>query len=227
MSIETKNASVAPWASRSLSSSVANRAKATLEQPTDNVPRRHGNVRLTNVAHQFFAYWLEARGDKLMPSPDDIRPSRFRQLLPYVRYLHWEGDKLIHRLWGSALTEATGFDLTGTDMFDFVRSVNRKRDIANLRLLHSQPCGLVVVASRRREEDRQFTDSEMTYFPVANPDGSSMRLIGTIQLREPMDEVDFVREVAQSEVGPTPIPVKAGSFIDVGAGIPFEDYPTD
>ena len=62
-----------------------------------------------------YAYWLGKRGERRMPSRDDIDPAEIKDLLPYVILtdVHHDPLRVQFRLAGTAVTEAAGRDLTG------------------------------------------------------------------------------------------------------------------
>lgn len=214
MTKDDRSQPVAGWASAALRADVANNARAGLEGDAGDVAREHGGIVLTNVGHQFLAYWMEARGPNPVPCTSDIRPTRFRALAPYVRYLVWEGDALIHRVWGSALTEGAGIDLTGTDMFMFVPPEKREKDRHLFRALNGHPCGLVAVVMRPNAPEGAVA-SELLFLPVAGQDGAPDRIIGTMQWRDarrPHTDLGVRAEDVPS------VEALAVSFIDVGAG---------
>jgi len=70
------------------------------------------------------------RGDRRIPSADDVDLRSLVELTPYIRYMSWEGDEsLVIRVFGSALCEAAGMDLRGIDLFSFGEYENKKRDL--------------------------------------------------------------------------------------------------
>ncbi len=215
MSANHEKGPVAGWAYASLRPEVANSASAAVSAPLSDVPRQHGTVTLTPVAHAFLAYWWHVRGDKTIPAADDIAPPQMRTLSPYVRYLHWDGDTLIHRLWGSALTEGIGYDLTGQDVIQYIPSDKRAANLAVLRALHEQPCGVVFVV-RDEGEARSGMSAEMSFLPVAAGSSHGPRLIGTMQWRE----TEGVGHAPRAEsAGKEVLVLERASFIDIGAGV--------
>jgi hypothetical protein len=205
---------VSGWAYAALRPEVANSAAAKVAAPLSEVPRQHGDVRLTPVAHAFLAYWWHIRGDKPMPDAHDVSLPQMRTLSPYVRYLHWDGDALIHRLWGSALTEGVGVDMTGEDLIQYIPIEKREANHAVLRALHEQPCGVVLVV-RDEGERGSGISAELSFLPVAAPNGQGQRLIGTMQWRQ----TEGVLSAATTRSGTgDKLMLECVSFMDLGAG---------
>lgn len=208
---------VSGWAYSALRPEVANSAAAKVAAPLSEVPRYHGDVRLTPVAHAFLAHWWYIRGDKTVPDKEDISPPQMRTLAPYVRYLEWQGPDLVHRLWGSALTESSGVDLTGQDMFAYVAPERRDFRRNLFQGVGDHPCGCVMVV--RTDSDSEPASGhafEMTFLPVAVGDGPP-RLIGTLQwckARDVLDPMSYQPERQHL------LAVENTAFIDVGAGTP-------
>ena len=163
---------------------------------------------------EFLSYWMRARGGKSMPSPDDIDPSAFVALLPYMRYLRWSGpDKVVYRVWGTMLTEWMKTDLTGRNVFDLLPEQERPAEHARVRALHNMPCGFV--------QHREVTDTrglvhvfEFLTLPVsAGSDGES-RMIGTGAMCDEDAAERFELDTAPRTV------IKRVGYLDLGFGVP-------
>lgn len=207
---------VAGWAYAALRPEVANSAAAKVAAPLSDVPRHHGDVRLTPVAHAFLAHWWHIRGDKTVPHKGDISPPHMHTLAPYVRYLEWQGSDLVHRLWGSALTESTGVDLTGQDMLAYVAPERRDYRRKLFQGAGDHPCGCVMII-RSDSQPESGLAFEMTFLPVAVGDGRPPRLIGTLQwckARDVLDPLSYHPKKQQL------LSVEKTAFIDLGAGTP-------
>ncbi len=206
---------VAGWAYASMRPEIANTAAATVSAPLSDVPRQHGSVVLTRVGHAFLAYWWHIRGDKTVPDYDDVTLHQLHRLAPYVRYMHWDETALIHRLWGSALTEGIGVDMTGHDVMAYIPEPQRAANYAMFHALHEQPCGVVLI-TRDTTPSGSGREGEMTFLPVRGPDGEGHRLIGTMQWRESDEIIDPLAVEAST---PQPLTLEKASFIDVGNGV--------
>ncbi len=202
------------WVQSLMQRSAVETAKARLQGPIDHVPVEVGGLPLSNVGRQLYAWWLEARGDKPMPLSSDVSLRGLVELLPYIRYLSWEDEKsLIFRIYGSALVEGSGFDLTGYNVFGPDEHAEAAIDRARLRVLHAQPCGVVMIRDIFDRSGRAYACEFMT-LPIA-PDGDGKdRIIGTVVPCEDIAEwnVDVVFDRIQT--------LHRATFIDTGFGVP-------
>ncbi len=223
MASNTSDKVRAGWVRTAISKDQILRIKAASDGMAASVPRKVGGLELTHVSHQFLAYWLEARGGKPMPDAGDIRPRDFAQLLPYMRYLSWEGpERLVYRIFGTALAEVAKIDLTGMNMLDLVEQEHKARSVRGLQWLHEVPCGLLQV--------RDITDAnglpracEFLSLPVAPGADGKKRVIGPGMLREKDAPEDFSLVVNQDSV----TRLKRLVFIDIGYGIPDDTFVSD
>ncbi|MBO6634193.1 PAS domain-containing protein [Parvibaculum sp.] len=214
MSTLDDNDEIAPgWVSRALDRDYALNARADIAGDASDVPDRHGGIRLSPVGHQLLAWWFEARGDAAMPSADDVSPRALRQLLPYIRYMSWDGDELVIRIFGSALAAAAGRDLTGSRLYEGDYE-GRAADVARMKALHDTPCGLVMI--------RELPDGsggihpcELLTLPVAAGSDGSPRVIGTVMGVE-LKEASWSKKVGYSG----DIALRRAAFIDIGYGLP-------
>ncbi len=216
MSVDGRKPLVSGWAYSALQPKIMESACAAVSVPLADVPREHGDIELTAPAHAFLAYWLYIRGDKIVPDTDDVSPPDMRTLAPYVRYLHWQGDALVHRLWGSALTEGTGVDLTGEDMLAYVAPERRDARRTLFQAAGDHPCGCVLIV-RSDSTPESGVAFEMTFLPVAVSPTHPPRLIGTLQWVEAREVFD--PQPYKPEEGHL-LAVEKTAFIDVGAGVP-------
>jgi len=220
MTADDRKPLVSGWAYSALQPKIMESASAAVSVPLSEVPREHGGIQLTAPARAFLAYWLYIRGDKIVPHTDDVSPPDMRTLAPYVRYLHWQGDALVHRLWGSALTEGTGVDLTGEDMLAYVAPARRDARRKLFRAAGDHPCGCALVVRSESMQDSGVA-FEMTFLPVAVSPGHPPRLIGTLQWVEAREVFD--PQPYKPEEGHL-LAVEKTAFIDVGAGVPGSGF---
>lgn len=202
------------WAHPLLLWSNIERVKARLPDGTSEAPAGTGEITFSNIGRQFYAWWLSARGEQAMPSAEDVDPRALVELLPYLRYLSWEDDeRLVFRIYGSALVEAGGIDLTGYDVFNPFDPVERAMDQARMRLLHSQPCGIVMIRDIPDRAGRTYPCEFLTLPIAPGPDGKN-RIIGTVvpaaKIAEWNVDVVFDRTLT----------LKQAAFLDIGFGMP-------
>lgn len=202
------------WVKPLMEWSAVQTLKARLVHPIDHVPTAIGDVPLSNAGRQLYAWWLEARGEGPMPTPESVDLRALVELLPYMRYLSWEDEKtLIFRIYGSALVEGSGFDLTGHNVFGPAEHAEANIDRQRLRALHAQPCGILMIRDIYDRTGNTYPCEFMT-LPIAPGADGKERLIGTIVPCDPMSEwnvdVTFDRLLT----------LRRAIFIDTGAGVP-------
>ncbi|MGD1934574.1 MAG: PAS domain-containing protein [Candidatus Phaeomarinobacter sp.] len=162
----------------------------------------------------FLAYWKEARGRSALPSPEDIRPSELTELLPYLRYMRWDGpERVVFRLWGTGLAELMKTDLTGLNVFDMLPERERETERVRLKNLHLVPCGF---AQQRRVTDvsgvtRLF---EFLTLPVSAGSDGQPRMIG------PGSFVDAVPGERVELADDPKTVIHSFTYLDLGFGIP-------
>ncbi|MDX5365820.1 MAG: hypothetical protein LPK88_05205 [Alphaproteobacteria bacterium] len=95
----------------------------------------------------------------------------------------------------------------------------KTNDKARLRLLHSHPCGLLLVRELRPPSGKPVLCEFMT-LPVAPGDDGKDRVIGTVVSRKaiPEKEVDFKLEA--------PLTLHRAVFFDIGHGVPEAPHLT-
>ena len=189
------------------------KVKARLEGTDDHVPSEIGGITLSNAGRQLLACWLEARGSNAMPCADDINPRALVELMPYIRYLSWESEeKLVIRIFGSALAEGAGADLTGCDVFG-PGHAEVGIDRARLKMLHVQPCGLLMIRDVHDRGGKAYPCEFMT-LPVAPGADGKKRIIGTVvpavRMKSWDAEVDLDRIFT----------LRRAVYFDTGAGVP-------
>ncbi len=187
---------------------------AHLDSLPKAVGRVNGDASLSFRSQAFLAYWKDIRGSSPIPAAEDVRPSDFVSLLPYVRYMRWRGpDAVVFTVWGTALSEWMHVDLTGRNVFDFLPEAERPVETQRLKNLHRVPCGFV---QQRRVTDisgltRLF---EFLTLPVAAGEDGEPRMIG------PGSFVDAVPgERVELADDPRTV-IHSFRYLDLGHGVP-------
>ena len=69
---------------------------------------------------EMLQYWKAKRGDRSMPSPDDLRPSEFARLMPHLILLQVDHDPfdLTYRLFGEDVAISFGVNSKGLRVLD-------------------------------------------------------------------------------------------------------------
>ena len=146
------------WVSTYLNQRHVVKIRARVPEPRPAVPEEIPGYNLTHPARERLCWWMSGRGEKFLPTADDVELRSLVELMPYIRYMSWEGDEsLVIRVFGSALCEAAGMDLRGVDLFAYGEHENRARDIARLKLLPKHPCGVIAFWNITDQIDRKST----------------------------------------------------------------------
>ncbi|MCE9648074.1 MAG: PAS domain-containing protein [Parvibaculum sp.] len=202
------------WIAPLMEWSAVERLQARLKGPIDHVPSAIAGVTLSNAGRQLYAWWLEARGQRDMPSDKDVDLRALVELLPYIRYMCWEDEKtLIVRIYGSALVEGTGLDFTGLSVFGAVEHADTAIDKARLQALHIQPCGLLMIRDVYDKTGKAYPCEFMT-LPIAPDSDGKARIISTVVPCERMAE--WAVDVALDRI----LTLRRAIFIDTGNGVP-------
>ena len=185
-----------------------------------NMMRAHPGEELeikTEEARALFAAWQNWRGDALMPSRDDMVLSDITALMPYLTLLEIRSpDEFIVRLAGTAILEATGFELTGTNYLDLAAPELRPLRSARVWRQAQQPCGSLM--HNRHGPGGGFDRwVEVLSLPMraANSEGP-IQFLGVTAMIDPglLLLGDFVSEVAKV--------ADRFTSIDIGAGVPAD-----
>ncbi len=188
--------------------------KARLSGTGPDAPTHAGDIEFSPMSREFFNWWLEARGSRAMPAPEDVTPKALVELLPYFRLLRWESEtSLVFRIFGSALVETTGFDLTGYCTFGEADYEGKADDITRIKLMHSHPCGLLTLRELRGPNGVPYL-CEFINLPVSGGDDGKDRIVGTVVTRQPVDAADLDFKLSP------PLTLRRAVFIDLGFGVP-------
>lgn len=208
------------WSQPAFDPDYVRAVKTAFSGQTDGLPSVPADVSLTHVGHEMLTYWHGTRSTQPMPDSSQISPGDFRELLPYSRYLSWEGpEDLRIRVLGSALSAAIGTDLTGMNLIDLLGPDERDDDMAAFRALHGHPCGSITI-KRSHIVGGGTREIELVHLPVAGISNSGEdlesgdRILGSIMMRELPDRWDGMADRTKYME-----PVSR-CFIDIGFGVP-------
>jgi hypothetical protein len=205
---------ISGWVAGYLEPAHADRVRARLDERGPRIAETINGYRPTNAGVELLAWWMSVRGGKNMPDAEDVRMEALVELAPYLRYLSWDGlERLIVRLFGTALCEGLKVDITGRDLFGFGDYPHRGRDIARLKLLHSHPCGVILFWEMVDTAGGEH-QMELLTLPIgAGADGAN-RLIGTVMPVQQETRWDAVLTFAGAPK------LQDAVFIDLGFGVP-------
>lgn len=102
-------------------------------------------------------HWLQARGDKLMPTWSQIRPSSVAKQLPIIWSFVYDQDRdeFFGRLGGHAITKILERNLKGVAMADLEPVLDQKRLVARARRVVKDPALFRGVGEIFKSQDRQ------------------------------------------------------------------------
>lgn len=170
-------------------------------------------LRVTQFSKDLAMFWLEARGEKDLPSYKDIYPERLGNLLPTVFCLKWGDDgALVNQMLGTEISEVLGCEKTGGDFLTFSHPKALEPSREFLKRVCEHPCaGVSVLVFRGRAGIPQ--EFEIIYFPVET-NGVHNRIIGAIQSR------NVAYQPGDMDGDTQVIRYSGSSFVDVGSGTP-------
>lgn len=185
-----------------------------------NVMRTHSGEVLeirSKEARALFAAWQNWRGDALLPSRDDMVLSDITALMPFLTLLEIRSpEQFIFRLAGTAILEATGFELTGTNYLDLTSPNLRPLRSARVWRKAQQPCG-ALMQNRHRGSGEIERWIEVLSLPLrtVEPDGP-VQFLSVTAMIDPGELLleDFITEVAKV--------ADRFTYIDIGAGVPAD-----
>lgn len=127
---------------------------------------------------KFLEAWLDARGDKKMPSPQEFGPFQMRPYLPHVAvYRKMPEGRFKVTLQGTGLVEAFGFDATGMYLDDIYPRENHPE----LNNLYDLLFGNGYLSHSIRTYERKSTGAivtiEQVMVPMSNEDGEHDRYV--------------------------------------------------
>ncbi len=111
--------------------------------------------------------------------------------------------------------ETTGFDLTGYCTFGKADYEGKAQDIARLKAMHTQPCGLLTLRELRGPDGTPYL-CELINLPVSGGSDGKNRIVGTVVTRQPVNESELDFKLSP------PLTLRRAVFIDLGLGVPDE-----
>jgi hypothetical protein len=216
--LEDQSGPAPSWVSAYLNFRHVAKIQARLSGPRPEVPEEIDGYKLSHPAREILCWWLSVRGDKLLPTADDVNLRNIVELSPYLRYMSWEGDEsLVIRVFGSALCEAAGMDLRGVDIFAHREHEHRNRDIARLKILPNHPCGAIAFWNIVDQTGVSHLLELMT-LPIGPGSDGKDRIIGTVMpinfpadMGETWDKTMDMKNLLEFH---------DALYVDVGHGVP-------
>lgn len=170
---------------------------------------------LDDGAHAaLFKYWLSLPRIDGKPDASAFNPAKVRRLLPGMTILSLNSPgEILHRLVGTEVTSQLDFELTGSNLLDFVPPEIRLQCSRDMHEMGYRPCGW------QARHVTRFTSGRMSYvhtlyLPMHAPAGQPPRIIGMHSTHEAagydIDKDDTVFGAEFERV----------IWIDIGFGVP-------
>ncbi len=147
----------------------------------------------SDCLRKIYAYWEAKRGDRLMPSRDDIDPSEIKPHLPFVFLIQvQEGQKrLLYRLSGTGLATRFGEEQTGRYLEDLDLGDVKDEAISSFYEVVSG-CRPTHLAGEYRKADGRLIRFERVAMPLSS-DQTKVQMIFGANDYIPLDGLNIVR----------------------------------
>ncbi|MBV1934170.1 MAG: PAS domain-containing protein [Parvibaculaceae bacterium] len=170
---------------------------------------------LTPTLQTFLESWKSVRDGEAVPKRAAIRPDIFpRQSLGYITYQEYEAPGvLVWKIAGTALVDALGMELTGSNALDLLPVDERDFDMMVIEAALAHPCGLIyAIASLSTYGEPAM--HRLLQLPVRGADGAISRFVGMVEpytLPENSPAIDLGEQSMRRG---------EGALVDIGFGIP-------
>jgi len=168
---------------------------------------------LKDECSRFAEYWLQLRGDDLVPSRRNLKPSEIRDLLPYLSILERLSEhEFRYRLVGTAVVSRSGFDNTRRTFS--LRDLRSDSPFSHTVLsVLDWPCGYYLLAEERYKTGLKAV-VELLGFPLSGDLGAP-RFIATLSHECSKKYSNFLHDSELKEMTG-----QGHRFLDIGAGAP-------
>ncbi len=140
---------------------------------------------------ELLQYWMDKRGEQMLPLRSDFNPMAIPKHLPYLIMLEPEPDyRMRIRLFGTELARALGADITGGDLMELYRPEERAGLRALIDTVAPNKAVSVVLTTWTTPTGYQYP-TENLWLPLASDDGKVSRFLGSIrqyEVPQPEDE---------------------------------------
>ena len=145
---------------------------------------------------ELYAYWRSLQTQPGAAPPwSAFNPARISKNLPHILVIEIGGeDNFKIRLFGTALVEALGRDLTGTNYFDLIPSAIKEKQHRHIdKIITTPACGVSYTKTLIETEEGQVgLLSESIHLPMADETGAINRLCTqSVSVEEKVVEYSF------------------------------------
>ena len=165
------------------------------------IERVHGVsfIRLRELSEpaclEMLNYWKAMRGDRLMPSPDDLRPSGFARLMPYLLLLQVDHEPfdLTYRLFGEDVAINFGRNSRGKRVLDaYPDQPNLCKELFRFyRYVATEKRPFAAAGIMRGASGRKMR-TEGVYMPLSYNGERTDRILGCSVKRRPANDDSFM-----------------------------------
>ena len=164
---------------------------------------------------EFLEIYEEARGDRCVPTRQDLSFRRMAKLLPDITIMERpEPGSVVYRLMGTAVVERMGADLTGHNYLSYLTESERTRNDLGMGLVSEVPCGTFAMYDNQYASGI-LSHNESIMLPIDDGRGGApYQILGMHLAQNPFQYGE--------QQGQTVIAVKwrGGTVIDCGHGGP-------
>jgi hypothetical protein len=169
----------------------------------------------TPECRAFAEAWQGWRGAELVPRRAQVRLEDIVKILPMVSVVEITSPEVATiRLFGTALYDAMGVDLTGLNFFDMITPEFRALRVARTCQSASQPCGSLYTRCMVYQSGRAVLTEGLALPVMPNdPSAGPQNFVVSMALDDPR------MDGGAADPGQLPMPENF-RFVDIGAGVP-------
>jgi len=170
---------------------------------------------LTPTLQTFLESWKSVCDGDAVPKRAAIRPDIFpRQSLGYITYQEYEAPGvLVWKIAGTALVDAIGMELTGSNALDLVPVDERDYDMMTIEAALAHPCGMIYAIASRSTYGEPVVN-RLLQLPVRGADGTISRFVGMVE------PYALAENGPTIELGERSMRRGQGALVDIGFGVP-------
>ena len=134
-----------------------------------------------SVCLEMLNYWNAKRGDRLMPSPDDLRPAEFARIMPHLILLQVDHDPfdLSYRLFGEQVAISFGVNSGGRRVLDaYPERPNLCRELFRFYSYIAMERRPFAAAGTMEIADGKTVGTEGVYMPLSRDGKRTDRILG-------------------------------------------------
>jgi hypothetical protein len=189
-------------------------------------PILHAGIKAFDIFKDYWQQLVAAHaatdrpGNAFVPLRTAFNPMKIHRLLPYIFIVEWKSEDFLEvRLSGTALDDAAGKSLKGSNYLDLYPPGERQFFAQLIGALTHHPCGLLM--NRRIEQPSGYMHTlQSLSLPLADSDGKPRYIVGVMNVNrdKTMGVFDNI-ETARSHID-------GYDYMDIGAGTPpLPDHP--